>query len=147
MKKTNKKGFTLVELVIVIAVIAILAAVLIPTFTAVIQRANQSKALQQWKAVMDEEYVDYVADAHTVPTTLYKVGNSFTFVKPTATGTYDKYVLADKGLVVLDEANKVNLIWTDGGYQVVTGELNSENKLTVNTVVYTLIVKGSEVVA
>ncbi|MGM9683101.1 MAG: type IV pilin protein, partial [Eubacteriales bacterium] len=33
MKNTKKKGFTIVELVIVIAVIAILAAVLIPTFT------------------------------------------------------------------------------------------------------------------
>ena len=46
MKKSNKKGFTIVELVIVIAVIAILAAVLIPTFTNVIEKANQSKALQ-----------------------------------------------------------------------------------------------------
>ncbi len=46
MKKTNKKGFTIVELVIVIAVIAILAAVLIPTFTNVVEKANQSAALQ-----------------------------------------------------------------------------------------------------
>lgn len=45
--KKNKKGFTLVELVIVIAVIAILAAVLIPTFTTVINNANQSAALQE----------------------------------------------------------------------------------------------------
>ena len=37
-----KKGFTIVELVIVIAVIAILAAVLIPTFSSVINRANIS---------------------------------------------------------------------------------------------------------
>lgn len=36
MKKTNtKKGFTIIELVIVIAVIGILAAVLIPTFSGV----------------------------------------------------------------------------------------------------------------
>lgn len=42
MKKFNKKGFTIVEIVIVIAVIAILAAVLIPTFTAIISKANQS---------------------------------------------------------------------------------------------------------
>lgn len=34
-----KNGFTIVELVIVIAVIAILAAVLIPTFTSVAERA------------------------------------------------------------------------------------------------------------
>ena len=36
--KRNKKGFTIVELVIVIAVIAILAAVLIPTFSSLIRR-------------------------------------------------------------------------------------------------------------
>ena len=33
MKKLSKKGFTILEIVIVIAVIAILAAVLIPTFS------------------------------------------------------------------------------------------------------------------
>ncbi len=42
MNKTKKKGFTIVELVIVIAVIAILAAVLIPTFSGLIKKANQS---------------------------------------------------------------------------------------------------------
>lgn len=41
MKKT-KKGFTLVELVIVIAVIAILAGVLLPTFANVIENAKES---------------------------------------------------------------------------------------------------------
>ncbi len=48
----NKKGFTIVELVIVIAVIAILAAVLIPTFSGVIQRANESSALQTVTSAM-----------------------------------------------------------------------------------------------
>lgn len=38
----KKRGFTVVELVIVIAVIAILAAVLIPTFTSLLQKSNQS---------------------------------------------------------------------------------------------------------
>lgn len=42
MKKTRKAGFTIVELVIVIAVIAILAAVLIPTFSSLIKKANLS---------------------------------------------------------------------------------------------------------
>ena len=46
MKRTNKKGFTIVELVIVIAVIAILAAVLIPTFSGVINKATDSANLQ-----------------------------------------------------------------------------------------------------
>ena len=43
MKKTNKKGFSIVELVIVLAIIAILAAVLIPTFASLIKKANVSK--------------------------------------------------------------------------------------------------------
>lgn len=43
MKKTNKKGFSIVELVIVLAIIAVLAAVLIPTFASLIKKANVSK--------------------------------------------------------------------------------------------------------
>ncbi|MBQ6182296.1 MAG: prepilin-type N-terminal cleavage/methylation domain-containing protein [Clostridia bacterium] len=46
MKRTNKKGFTIVELVIVIAVIGILAAVLIPTISNVIQKAKDAAYLQ-----------------------------------------------------------------------------------------------------
>lgn len=58
MKKLNKKGFTIVELVIVIAVIAILAGVLIPTFATVVDKANQSKAMQEAK----NAYELYLAD-------------------------------------------------------------------------------------
>ena len=42
MKNLKKKGFTIVELVIVIAVIAVLAAVLIPTFVDLTRKANVS---------------------------------------------------------------------------------------------------------
>ena len=49
MKNSNKKGFTIVELVIVIAVIAILAAVLIPTFSGIVRRAQISADVQLCK--------------------------------------------------------------------------------------------------
>ncbi len=42
LRKTNKKGFTLVELVIVIAILAILAAIAIPTVSNVISTANKN---------------------------------------------------------------------------------------------------------
>ncbi len=58
MKKLNKKGFTIVELVIVIAVIAILAAVLIPTYSSVVEKAKTSKALQAAR----NTYTEYIAD-------------------------------------------------------------------------------------
>ena len=69
INRNNKKGFTIVELVIVIAVIAILAAVLIPTFAGIINKANQSadiSALTQMNKIL-ATYVDgsvkNVADA------------------------------------------------------------------------------------
>ena len=46
MAKRLKRAFTITELVIVIAVIAILAAVLIPTFANIINNANESSDIQ-----------------------------------------------------------------------------------------------------
>ena len=44
MKKTNKKGFTLVELVIVVAVMAVLVAVAIPTVASITKSADDAVA-------------------------------------------------------------------------------------------------------
>ena len=55
-KKMNKKGFTIVELVIVIAVIAILAAVMIPTFGGIIDTANESAVKQTATAAFKDLY-------------------------------------------------------------------------------------------
>ena len=62
MKKMNKKGFTIVELVIVIAVIAILAAVMIPTFSGIVDKANSSAALQEARTKYTEVYADDIED-------------------------------------------------------------------------------------
>lgn len=59
MKNTKKRGFTIVELVIVIAVIAILASVLVPTFANVVTKAKKSAAMQNarsaWTAYLADE--------------------------------------------------------------------------------------------
>ena len=53
-----KKGFTIIELVIVIAVIGILAAVLIPTFSNVIDKANATAAMENAK----NAYTNFLVD-------------------------------------------------------------------------------------
>ena len=82
IKRNNKKGFTIVELVIVIAVIAILAGVLIPTFAGVISKANASNALQAAKnaytndlALLDGQVKNYTEPDYNNPT--YTVETEF----------------------------------------------------------------------
>lgn len=82
MKNTKKRGFTIVELVIVIAVIAILAAVLIPTFSNVITKANESNALQAAR----NGWTAYTADNAT---TFSGVNGYISFVKGDNTYWFD----------------------------------------------------------
>ena len=53
----SKKGFTIVELVIVIAIIAILAAILIPSFAGLIQDGKDAAALADARVI----YSEYIA--------------------------------------------------------------------------------------
>ena len=92
MKKANKKGFTIVELVIVIAVIAILAAVLIPTFSNVVEKANQSAALQ----ACENEYKQMAITAASNGTT---VDEKVVFSK----GKY-YFSLTNGGIAACDES-------------------------------------------
>ena len=114
-----KKGFTIVELVIVIGVIAILSAILIPTFVSLSGKANDARAKQE------------VADAYTV------------YLLDAADGYKGD---ADDPAVVADEGNKlatydqehvwvvrgdekfeyVSGEWKTGTYTVVPGNLLGE---------------------
>lgn len=98
MKKNTKKGFTIVELVIVIAVIAILSAVLIPTFSSVVKKAEESAALQEATSavtiLLAEEDGQLDTTEGTTYNIIYKNGkNEYWYtvtdnkIKPAPTGT------------------------------------------------------------
>lgn len=97
-KKMNKKGFTIVELVIVIAVIAILAAVLIPTFAGVVGKANNAAAIAE---VRNAYSATIAAEAETGN---YVIGNHSDAIVVQATngklvsiGVDGSYTVVDSG--------------------------------------------------
>lgn len=51
-KLKNKKGFTLVELIVVLVILAILAALLVPTLTGYIDKANKEKVVSETRMVV-----------------------------------------------------------------------------------------------
>ena len=69
MKKNNKKGFTLAELLVVVAIIAVLIAVAIPTFGAATDRAEYGVELANARSAYAEAKVDYITstDGKTLP--------------------------------------------------------------------------------
>lgn len=54
MKKLNKKGFTLIELIVVIAILAILAAILVPAIINYVSQANDSKNIANARSIYSE---------------------------------------------------------------------------------------------
>lgn len=65
MKKRSKKGFTLIEMLIVIAIIAILAAIAIPTFSSQLTKANEAVDDANLRAATSLAMADYMLNSYT----------------------------------------------------------------------------------
>ena len=69
-KKKSKRGFTLVELIVVLVILAILAALLIPALTGYIDKARKSQVVAETRALTQ-------AAVQTEMSTIYGLNNSF----------------------------------------------------------------------
>ena len=107
IKRNNKKGFTIVELVIVIAVIAILAAVLIPTFSGIIKKAQESSDTQLAKnfntsLAADEAINGKPATFAAVLNVLSESGYNIEKLNPTADGNWFAWDEVTNQILYLD---------------------------------------------
>ena len=97
--KKSRKGFTIVELVIVIAVIAILAAVLIPTFSGLIRKAKISAAEAEGKEI---------GNINDVIDILYDAGYVLANLNPSAEGYWHAWDSETNQMLYLDETFSVS---------------------------------------
>ena len=65
MKKMNKKGFTLAELLIVVAIIAVLVAIAIPVFTSQLEKSKIATDEANARSAYGEAVAGYLSDEIT----------------------------------------------------------------------------------
>lgn len=61
-KKANKKGFTIMEMLIVVAIIAVLAAIAIPTFNSALTKSKEAADVANIRAAYAEVQVKIITD-------------------------------------------------------------------------------------
>ena len=132
--KNKKKGFTMVELVVVIAVIAILAAVLIPTFSNITEKANKSAAMQEASSALTVVLTEENAQLETDKYTYYFISNDYwyeykdgglTVVPKNTLATVKARITADDKVYAKDVDVYNNGTIDDTTDDVVTYTLNS----------------------
>ena len=111
MKNSNKTGFTIIELVIVVAVVAILAAVLIPTFSGLIAKANLSADQQAIRNMNTAAAIGAAESKYENPSdvldALYANGFNLGKMQTYSNGFHYAYSLENNKFYLLDEEDNV----------------------------------------
>lgn len=85
LKKLNKKGFTLAELLIVVAIIGVLVAISIPIFTAQLRKARLATNQANARAAYAASVAKMLDDKNTATTFTYTVSDATLATSGTAT--------------------------------------------------------------
>ena len=106
MRKSIQKGFTLIELMIVIAIIGILAAIAIPAYQDYTIRSQATEGLTLAGSVQ-VAVADYYAQNGSWPTAMTGGGTALNYTNP-PTGNYVSSVSTSGGAITVTYGNKAN---------------------------------------
>ena len=133
--RNTKKGFTLVELLVVIAILAVLATVSVVGYTSFIDRANQSTALQEMTQIRDSVIAEDILNPNFSISggvlTATEVDDSYDTFDVFVTklladlGEGREYALGaeNKSLVLENTDKKVQATWTFSNNEITTDKL------------------------
>ena len=76
--KNNRKGFTLAELLIVVAIIAVLVAVAIPVFTTQLEKSRDATSVANMRAAYAEAQIAFVSESDTGNAVYDRASNTVT---------------------------------------------------------------------
>jgi type IV pilus assembly protein PilA len=133
MNLKNSKGFTLIELMIVVAIIAILAAIALPAYQNYIKRAKVTEGVVAADACKSS-VVEYVASLNKMPTTIGQAGCSNVKSQYVATLAYDSAagITTTFGGVSADVDGKAYILKPSNTGSVASGQLTGWNCTTSN---------------
>jgi len=134
--RRNKKGFTLAELLIVVAIIAVLVAIAIPVFTSQLEKARESADLANCRSAYGELVSAYLTQSNgsssytktaTVVVTQQKAGWQSTSDGNAYIGSDIKVGSIASGSKIAMPNDKVG----DGGTAVYTLTIDHEGTVTI----------------
>lgn len=133
-KRSNKKGFTLVEIIVVLVILAILAAIAVPAVLGYVNDAKDSKYISEARAiyiVVQTEEAKWKAENNKTDADLVKDAAVYTTIATkaqTETGLSSIAITPDE-----NTAGKYTFTWTSDSKNVnATVEKNKE--VTINSV-------------
>ena len=109
-KKLNKKGFTLAELLIVVAIIAVLAAIAIPVFSSQLHKAKVATDQANCRALYADLQSKFLTDGKPSTYTGLSAATSFT--------------LSDGQTITLNTGTVTTAV-SDNGYTVTYADTNT----------------------
>ena len=141
--KKNNKGFTLAELLIVVAIIAVLVAIAIPIFTSQLEKSREAT-----DAANIRDYYAEIAVCLVDGSIDIKNGESLTIsggASAAISGVTDATASADGAFVVTVSGGGFKVNQTQSGWQngnpVVAGVAVSADMSTATSVIYTFAVE------